>query len=141
MSDELKTSDDAFFGAIRDILAEARQKAASSVNFIMVEAYWRIGRRIVEEEQGGQAKAAYGSALIRELSRRLGGEFGRGFSVANLKNFRQFYLTYPDVEKSYTLRSELSWSHYRLIMRVDDAKAREIEARHVLELPSEEGDK
>jgi len=125
MSDELKTADDAFFGAIRDILAEARQKAASSVNFIMVEAYWRIGRRIVEEEQGGQAKAAYGSALIRELSRRLGGEFGRGFSVANLKNFRQFYLTYPDVEKSYTLRSELSWSHYRLIMRVDDAKARE----------------
>ena len=125
MSEKLKTSDDAFFGAIRAILAEARQKAASHVNFIMVEAYWRIGRRIVEEEQGGRKKAAYGSELIRELSRRLGEEFGRGFSVANLWNFRQFYLAYPVEEKLYTLRRELSWSHYRLIMRVDDTRARE----------------
>lgn len=125
MSESLTTTDDAFFRSVREILAEARRKAASNINFIMVEAYWRIGRRIVEEEQGGQAKATYGKELIKELSRQLGDEFGRGFSIANLKNFRQFYLTFPDSEKSYALRSQLGWTHYRLIMRVENLKARD----------------
>ncbi len=124
MSGSLTSPDDAFFGSIREILAEARRKAATSVNFIMVEAYWRIGARIVEQEQKGEARAAYGKELIKELSRRLGDEFGRGFSMANLWNFRQFYLAYPDEEKLYTLRRELGWSHYRLIMRVEEPKAR-----------------
>lgn len=114
-----------FFENIRRILRDARQKAYAAVNFIMVEAYWKIGRQIVEEEQSGQERAGYGDFLIRELSRRLSDEFGRGFSVANLWNFRQFFLTFPDSEKLYTLCRELSWSHYRLIMRVDDAAARE----------------
>jgi len=114
-----------FYDSIRSILSEARKKAYASINHIMVEAYWRVGRRIVEEEQAGKVRAEYGRSLIRELSRRLGDEFGRGFSVANLKNFRQFYLTFPDFEKSYALRSELAWTHYRLIMRVDDPKARD----------------
>ncbi|MFN9025434.1 MAG: DUF1016 N-terminal domain-containing protein, partial [Akkermansiaceae bacterium] len=104
MSKELKISGDDFFRAIREILADARQKAASNLNFIMVEAYWRIGRRIVIEEQGGQAKATYGKELIKELSRQLGDEFGRGFSIANLWNFRQFYLSRPSEEKLYALR-------------------------------------
>ena len=117
-------SDDAFFRSVRDILTEARRKTAVSINSIMVEAYWRIGRRIVEQEQSGASRAGYGQELIKELSRRLGDEFGKGFSVANLKNFRQFYLTFPDFQKGYTLRSELGWSHYRLIMRVDDDDAR-----------------
>lgn len=125
MSRDLAGPADAFFARIRTILAEARGRAYASVNRIMVDAYWRIGQRIVEEEQGGQAKAAYGAELIAELSRRLGDEFGKGFSVANLKNFRQFYLTFPDQEKRYALRSELAWSHYRLIMRVEDARARD----------------
>ncbi len=125
MTTELAGSDDSFFRSIRGILAEARQNADSSVNFIMVEAYWRIGQRIVEEEQEGQTKAAYGKELIKELSKQLGDEFGRGFSIANLKNFRQFYLTFPDPEKSYALRSELGWTHHRLIMRVEDPKARD----------------
>ncbi len=124
MSGSLTSPDDAFFGSIREILAEARRKAATSVNFIMVEAYWRIGARIVEQEQKGEARAAYGKELIKELSRRLGDEFGRGFSMANLWNFRQFYLAYPDEEKLYTLRRELGWSHYRLIIRVEEPKAR-----------------
>ena len=59
--------DDAFFGSVRAILAEARRKAAASINFVMVEAYWRIGERIVEEEQNGQARAGYGQELIKEL--------------------------------------------------------------------------
>jgi len=125
MSKELKISGDDFFRAIREILADARQKAASNLNFIMVEAYWRIGRRIVIEEQGGQAKATYGKELIKELSRQLGDEFGRGFSIANLWNFRQFYLSRPSEEKLYALRRELGWTHHRLIMRVDDPKARD----------------
>jgi hypothetical protein len=89
MTTELAGSDDSFFRSIRGILAEARQKAASSVNFIMVEAYWRIGQRIVEEEQGGQTKAAYGKELIKELSKQLGDEFGRGFSFVG----RQFRIS------------------------------------------------
>jgi len=114
-----------FYDSIRTILKEARRQAYAQLNSVMVEAYWKIGQRIVEEEQHGQARAGYGQELIGELSRRLGEEFGKGFSVANLRNFRQFYQTFPELGKRYALRSELSWTHYRLIMRVDDSQARE----------------
>ncbi len=123
MSDELTPSSD-FFTDVRAILADARRAAYTAVNSAMVAAYWQIGRRIVEEEQGGQAKANYGEGLLKELSRALTAEFGKGFSLANLKNFRKFYLTFPDREKSYTLCSLLSWSHNRLIMREEDAETR-----------------
>lgn len=123
MSDELTPSTD-FFTDVRSILADARRAAYTAVNSAMVAAYWQIGRRIVEEEQGGSAKANYGDGLLKELSRALTAEFGKGFSLANLKNFRKFYLTFPDREKSYTLCSLLTWSHNRLIMREEDAKAR-----------------
>jgi len=114
------------FQDVRSILADARQRAYAAVNFIMVEAYWKIGRRIVKEEQGGKGRAEYGAYLIKELSRNLGEEFGRGFSVANLKNFRQFYTAFPDFEKGYALRSELTWTHYRLIMRLENEKPLEL---------------
>jgi hypothetical protein len=110
---------------VRAILQEARGKAYAAANTAMVDAYWRIGRRIVEEEQGGAARAEYGSQLIRHLARALGEEFGQGMSVANLRNFRQFYLTFADAGKHYALRSELSWTHWRLIMRVEDSQARD----------------
>ena len=113
-----------FFEEVRGILSQARQKAYAAVNFAMVEAYWQIGRRIVEEEQQGKGRADYGEFLIKELSKQLTSEFGKGFAVANLKNFRQFYLTFPDFQKSYAPRSLLSWTHYRLIMRVENASAR-----------------
>lgn len=113
-----------FHADIKGILEQARGKARSAVNATMVEAYWLIGRRIVEEEQRGQHKAEYGSRLLENLSKALASDFGKGFSYANLRNFRQFYLTYPDREICYTVCSKLSWSHNRLIMRVDDPKAR-----------------
>jgi hypothetical protein len=105
-----------FFDDVRSILAEARIKAYSSINFIMVEAYWHIGRRILQEEQNGKERAEYGSFLIKELSRQLSGEFGKGFTIANIWNFRQFYMAFPEEQKLYALRRELTWTHYRLIM-------------------------
>ena len=85
-----------FFTDVRGILADARRAAYTAVNSAMVAAYWQIGRRIVEEEQGGAAKATYGEGLLKALSKDLSEEFGKGFSLANLKNFRKFYLTYPE---------------------------------------------
>jgi len=109
---------------IRTILNAARQKAYSVVNAAMVEAYWLIGKRIVEQEQHGEERAAYGENILIELSKALTSEFGKGFSYANLYNFRQFYLTYPEKDKFYTLCRKLTWSHNRLIMRVENEIAR-----------------
>jgi len=81
---------------IRGILAAARQKAYTAVNATMVEAYWLIRKRIVEQEQHGEERAVYGEGILKELSKALTAEFGNGFSYSNLYNFRQFYLTYPE---------------------------------------------
>ena len=114
-----------FFAEVKTILVQARSTAVRAVNSVMVEAYWQIGRKIVEEEQGGSAKAQYGKNLMPELSKQLSKDFGKGFSVANLWNMRQFYLTYDETEIHYALRRELSWTHHRNIMRVEDPKARQ----------------
>jgi len=114
-----------FYADISRILSEGRNKAHAAVNYAMVEAYWNIGKRIVEQEQEGKERANYGVQLLVNLSRYLGSTFGKGFSEANLKNFRQFYLTWPNDKIRYTLCSELSWSHIRLIMRLGSEKARE----------------
>jgi len=110
---------------IKQILKHARQKTCALINSAMVEAYWLIGKRIVEEEQNGKSRAEYGEAILKNLSIALNAEFGKGFSYANLRNFRQFYLTYPDPEICYALRSKLTWTHHRLIMRVENSYARE----------------
>lgn len=115
------------------IIEEGRQKAYRAVNTSMVEAYWLTGKRIVEEEQDGQERAAYGQAIINELSKELNRRFGGGYSPTNLRNFRQFYLTFPVEEICYTLCSKLSWSHNRLIMRVSDPKARQYYLREAAE--------
>ena len=131
MEDSLnKTS---FYNDIRKILQSARSRAYTAVNTAMVEAYWLIGKRIVEEEQNGEPRAKYGKKLLENLSRSLGNDFGKGFSYANLRNFRQFYLTYPDQEICYTVCSKLSWSHNRLIMRIDSHKARDYYLREAAE--------
>lgn len=110
---------------IKQILITARQQSYRAINHAMIEAYWKIGQKIVVQEQNGKEKANYGEAVLTELSKNLSAEFGKGFSSANLRNFRQFYLTYPDEQICYTLCSKLSWSHNRLIMRIDNLEARQ----------------
>lgn len=112
--------ENSFYNEIKKILVKARNKVYQTANFAMVEAYWYIGKRIIEE-QGGKDTAEYGQGLIQELSAQMTKDFGKGFTVANLKNMRQFYLTFPN---GYALRSELSWTHYRSLMRVENDKAR-----------------
>ena len=110
-----------FYEQIKRILSEARNKVYQTANFAMVEAYWNIGKSIVEQ-QDGYEKAEYGSRLIAELSKQMIVDFGKGFTLTNLKYMRQFYLTFPN---SHALRDELSWTHYRLLMRVENENARE----------------
>jgi predicted nuclease of restriction endonuclease-like (RecB) superfamily len=112
------------FSDIKSILSQARQRTYTAINTAMVEAYWLIGKRIVEEEQQGSDRAAYGERLVKELSKSLTTEFGNGFSVSNVKYFRQFFITFPDFQKSHTLYGQLSWSHIKLIMTVKDESAR-----------------
>jgi predicted nuclease of restriction endonuclease-like (RecB) superfamily len=107
--------------SIRQILSQAREKAYKAVNFAMVEAYWNVGRVIVEA-QGGNGQAEYGQVLLKNLSDRLTAEFGKGFTVTNLKYMRQFYLAF---QNRHALRDQLSWTHYRLLMKVENAEVRE----------------
>jgi predicted nuclease of restriction endonuclease-like (RecB) superfamily len=105
-SDLQKTT---FFAEVRAILQQARQNVYSAVNTAMVEAYWQVGRRIVEEEQNGQERADYGKNLLRTLAKQLTGEFGKGYSVRNLEYMRKFFLTYRDYAPiAQTLSAQLA---------------------------------
>ena len=106
---------------IRNILANARQRAYSAVNFAMVESYWLIGQQIVEHEQHGEARADYGKGLLKELAAKLSVEFGKGFDESNLRYMRLFYRCFPIRD---TLRHELTWSHYRRLISVENEQAR-----------------
>jgi predicted nuclease of restriction endonuclease-like (RecB) superfamily len=106
---------------IRSILAEARAQVHRAINTAMVAAYWEIGRTIVEEEQRGGQRAEYGRALLADLSIRLKSEFGKGFDPSNLSMMRALFLTYPIFD---AVRQELSWTHYRLLLRVENPDAR-----------------
>jgi len=119
------SKDEPFYVGIAGLLTTARQSAYRAVNTLMVQTYWQVGQRIVEREQQGQERADYGEQLIVKLSRYLTDTLGKGFSEANLKNMRQFYLAFPDVEQFATHRvANLAWSHIRLIMRLSDERER-----------------
>ncbi len=123
---------------IKQIIEQARNYAYKAINFSMIIAYWEIGRTIVEEEQNGKNRAEYGKSLIKELSKQLSKEYGRGFNMANLKYMRKFYLLFSishavrgeldkvldtNIKEHYlqsVLRQELSWTHYRLLLKVKD---------------------
>ena len=116
-----QSSIDTTYQNIRAILEKARSTAYRAVNFAMVQAYWEVGRVIVEEEQKGAERAEYGKARVKELSRRLTRDYGKGFTESNLKYMRQFYLTFLN---SHALRGELTWTHYRLLLKVEKEEAR-----------------
>lgn len=109
------------YNNVKYILKEARANAYSSVNFYMVQAYWNIGK-LIFEEQGRKDRAEYGEQLIKNLSAQLTKEYGKGFTLTNLKTMRKFYLVF---QNSHALRDQLSWTHYRLLIKVDDNKKRE----------------
>lgn len=113
---------DKLYRSVRGVIEQARGFVSIAANTAMVRQNWEIGRLIVEDEQGGKRKAAYGKAQIDGLAARLTLEFGDGFTATNLRYMRQFYLAFPIC---HTLCDELSWSHYRILMRVSDPRARE----------------
>ena len=113
-----------YINEIKTILKNARQKAYTAVNSAMVEAYWKIGRRIVEEEQSGRERAEYGKEIIKNLSKELTEEFGKGFGERNIRNIRQFYVLFSDYEKWKSLISKLTWTHIQKVLRVSNEKAR-----------------
>jgi hypothetical protein len=101
---------------IKQIIISARARTYTAVNSAMVEAYWLIGKRIVEEEQQGKQRAEYGQEIIKNLSKELKSEFGAGFSGRSLREYRQFYLNFKEIEFGAQCAPNLSWSHIRLIM-------------------------
>lgn len=121
MKKKVKKKQSTVYERVYHIINDARSRALYAVNTEMVNAYWLIGKEIVENEQKGKKRAGYGQKLLNSLSQYLTRHFGTGYSVANIKNMRQFYLIYP---KRYAVRSELTWTHYRLLMRVENEKAR-----------------
>ena len=138
-----------FLESIAEVLTQARKNAKTAVNLSMVYAYFEIGRMIVEEEQHGAKRAAYGTYLLNELSVYLTKNFGKGFSVGTLKNIRQFYMVYSKDQIGETVFSQfknlptvstgrrfyLSWSHYLKLMRISN-----IDERHFYEIESAKND-
>ena len=109
---------------LREIVARGRAAAYASVNAAMIDTYWKIGRRIVEEEQHGSKRAEYGTGLLKELSVVLTAEFGKGFDARSLRFYRQFYLFFPQGKIWYTRVPNLTWSHFRTLLRVENEDAR-----------------
>lgn len=136
MSKEINNTNN-FIQEVKEIISVAKQQVYSSVNSAMVQSYWLIGKGIVEQEQQGKERAEYGKYIIKSLSEELTKEYGSGFSIQSLKNFRTFYQVFkelpigstvwsqlPEHSKGSTSWNLLSWSHYKLIMRLTNAKAR-----------------
>ncbi len=107
---------------IRKLLNQGRKKTAQAVNSIMVQTYWEIGRLIVEDEQQGNTRAEFGKGVLKSLSTELTKEFGKGFDTSNLRHMRQFYLKFPICD---AVRHELSWTHYRTLLRLKNEQARQ----------------
>ena len=108
-------------GQLRDLIRDARSRVLRSVDAIQVRTCWEIGRHIVEFEQGGATRAEYGKRLLPRLAESLTAEFGRGFDERNLRNMRAFFQVFPIWD---AVRTELSWTHYRTLLRVEGEQAR-----------------
>ena len=119
---KMATSNDKFLSDIRNIIDTARTQAVRSVDFCRVQMYWHMGKRIFEEEQQGKERADYGTYLIKNLAKQLEPEYGSGFSVRQLERSRQFYRLYPIAS---TVRSQLNWSQYKMLISIDNPDKRE----------------
>ncbi len=107
---------------LREVIRAGRQQALRAVDVVQARTCWAVGHHVVEFEQGGAARAAYGRGLLDRLARHLTAEFGKGFDARNLRHMRSFYQVFPNWN---ALRSELSWTHYRTLLRVEEAAARQ----------------
>lgn len=114
---------------IRNILLFAKTQARRAVNDAMAQAYWHVGRLIVEDEQGGEKRAEYGKRVLPKLARHLSAEFGKGFSAQSLWNYRQFYLEFPILSTAWR---ELSWSHFKTLIR--DAHGRALRSMDAIQM-------
>lgn len=122
------------FSDARHIIDEAQKAAYRAVNVVLVQRNWLLGRRIAEEELRGEGRAEYGAQAIRELSKRLTKEYGKGFAKSNLYQFVQFYREFPDIFHSVSGKCPLlSWTHYRVLLQVPDKAARDWYAREAAE--------
>lgn len=118
-------TDDKLFSDIQTIIEQGRRQAYAAANQMAVLTYWHVGRRIVEEEQHGEIRAKYGSRLTENLAAQLVPEYGSACSKRNLEYYRQFYLSFNNIDIVNTRVHNLTWSHFRAIIRVSDPKARE----------------
>ncbi|MFD2288347.1 DUF1016 family protein [Pedobacter petrophilus] len=116
---ELSKSD--LFSIVKEIIIQSRLKVFRAANSALLESYWQIGKLIVEDEQNGKARADYGKSTLKNLSQQLTLEFGKGFDESNLRNIRSFFKAFPIRD---ALRHELSWTHYRLLSRIETEEKR-----------------
>jgi predicted nuclease of restriction endonuclease-like (RecB) superfamily len=117
----MSLTDSHLLQSIKDIILESRKRVFRITNTALLQTYWQIGKLIIEDEQQGKSKATYGEATLKTLASQLTFEFGKGFDYTNLTNMRKFYQAFPIVD---TLRQELSWSHYRLLSRLNSETKR-----------------
>ncbi len=113
---------DVLLRQLRDLIISARQKVVFTVDTLQVQTYWEVGRHIIEFEQNGAHRANYGTKLLDRLAEKLTQEFGKGFDISNLRNMRLFFKAFPIRD---ALRHELSWTHYRTLLHLDDVQARQ----------------
>ncbi|MEI3791475.1 MULTISPECIES: PDDEXK nuclease domain-containing protein [unclassified Chryseobacterium] len=112
----MEISEDSLFQSVKEIIRQSREKVFRIANSTLLLTYWQIGKLIVEDEQQGKERAEYGKKTLKNLSKKLSLEFGKGFDESNLRNMRSFYQAFPICD---ALRHELSWTHYRLVIRLD----------------------
>ena len=111
-------------GDIRQIIVDGRQAAYTAVNAVITNTYWKIGQRIIEEEQQGKVRAEYGKNLLNTLAENLSLEFGSNYNARNLAYYKKFYLCFPDLSILNACVQNLSWTHFRVVLREPNAEAR-----------------
>lgn len=116
---------DRFIADIRAIIEEGRRQAYNFAANILTMTYWNVGRRIVEEEQSGEARAEYGKELLSKLSAELTHEFGNNYTARRLRDYRQFYLYFKDIEIWHSRVPNLTWTHFKRLLAVPNVSARE----------------